>query len=121
MVARLAPMADYGVTFVSFQFYINLTLFLATECFRKVAQRRGQEQGVDRELLFRSALNVQQLLNYFKVAILIAAALSFQNRMLQEQWSSWSAGVYSDLSDPQFCERRHNPSRPSMIRRTLTA
>jgi len=27
-IARLAPKADYGVTFVYFQFFINLTLFL---------------------------------------------------------------------------------------------
>ena len=58
LIARVAPQNEYGVTFVSFQFYLNLTLFLAAECFRKVAQRRSQKGDVDAGYHFRSALNV---------------------------------------------------------------
>lgn len=61
LIARLAPQNEYGVTFVSFQFYLNLTLFLAAECFRKVAQRRSQVCNVETGFHFRSALNVSWL------------------------------------------------------------
>ena len=77
MIARLSPKSDYGVTFVSFQFYLNLTMFLATECFRKVSQRRNQDKNIDDGLLFRSAVNVSWLGTIFTFYTIIIS-LNFQ-------------------------------------------
>ncbi len=75
-VARLAPKSDYGITFVSFQFFINLTLFLSKECFRKVALRRCQDTNIHPDVFLRSSLNVTWF-GVWLTAIVVAISTAY--------------------------------------------